>query len=66
MVVLLDLDEDDINTHRVHSETALLAFSKPYREEFNPAQKHDAANQDNDDRPNPNINSFSAALACYP
>ena len=65
MVVLLDLDEDDINSDRVNSKAA-LAFAKPYREESHRAQKHDDAPQDNDERPNPNINGFSAALACYP
>ncbi|MCJ1382090.1 hypothetical protein MMC17_005202 [Xylographa soralifera] len=66
MVVLLDLDEDDFDSLRVHSKTALLALSRPTREESNPAQQHDDTDKENDERPNPNINSFSAALACYP
>ncbi|MCJ1387988.1 hypothetical protein MMC18_000832 [Xylographa bjoerkii] len=66
MVVLLDLDEDDFDSHRVHSKTALFNSSRPHQNEPKPAQKHDDANGDKDERPNPNINGFSAALACYP
>ena len=63
MAVLLDLDEDDFDSHRVHPKTAL---SRQHQIDSNPAQKHDDANEGYNERPNPNINGFSAALACYP
>ncbi|KAJ4349422.1 uncharacterized protein N0V89_008037 [Didymosphaeria variabile] len=51
MVVLVDLDDpDDAQAHLVHRFPPTPATST----------------KDDDSRPNPNINGFSAALSCYP
>jgi hypothetical protein len=61
MVVLVDLDEDTPPAHAPH------VSGKPLHHSLSaavPAERvsEEAAQQ----RPNPNVNGFSAALSCYP
>jgi hypothetical protein len=64
MVVLVDLEDDELPS---------LETPHPSSGRFNVLPRHrslDAPVQDNltvaTERPNPNINGFSAALSCYP
>lgn len=52
MVVYLDLDEDDGSQSQWRSKSVVTENGEPAI--------------DSGERPNPNINSFSAALGCYP
>ena len=69
MVILLNLDDkkDDFRTfHSKHDGRA--HFYKPQLHRFITRGEIPCtqANRDPHDRSNPNINGFSAALACYP
>jgi hypothetical protein len=63
MVVLVDLDDDEPPSYENNAHTAGLINVKPL---------HHSLAEDvqsvpvSDERPNPNINGFSAALSCYP
>ncbi|KAF2201187.1 hypothetical protein GQ43DRAFT_440828 [Delitschia confertaspora ATCC 74209] len=69
MVVLVDLEDDDIhslhtNQHQ-HAGNGFITLKQlhhswPARNELN------NESVEHDDRPNPNINGFSACLSCYP
>ncbi|KAF2087732.1 hypothetical protein K490DRAFT_23186, partial [Saccharata proteae CBS 121410] len=65
MVVLLDLDEDVLDDPPNDAYSAHAYLGQQYhRGVMDPT---DAANDGRgDDRPNPNINGFSAILSCYP
>jgi hypothetical protein len=63
MVVLVDLDDDEPPSHDNHSNTAGFANVKPLHHSL--AEDVQAVPVV-DERPNPNINGFSAALSCYP
>ena len=65
MVVLLDLDEDAQDPHADPSSFAfptLQLIHGAVTTEGKTADRSDVAQE----RPNPNINNFSAALGCYP
>lgn len=59
MVILVDLDEDDTDSHGYQaSETAAgRVVLDDHDEVRSPSAEA---------RPNPNINGFSSAVACYP
>ena len=67
MVVLLDLDEDGAIPYQVRSTEIRFGFSQPrvVRDTLDIGPP-DYVYKDDHERVNPNINSFSAALACYP
>ncbi|KAJ9619802.1 hypothetical protein H2203_008072 [Taxawa tesnikishii (nom. ined.)] len=61
MVVFVDLeDEEDVNDPHTH-----VGDFTPYHI-LKSRQEHASAKGDDEDRPNPNINGFSAAMGCYP
>jgi len=64
MVVLLDLDEDDL------VEPSIATINEQYRRRLQGGQHMAvlplASGNSEHHRPNPNLNGFSAALACYP
>ena len=68
MVVLLNLnDEQDLLTfHNEHDQST--RFHKPHLRALMTTRNipRNQANGDAHNRPNPNVNGFSAALACYP
>ncbi|KAK8182673.1 hypothetical protein BC567DRAFT_158063 [Phyllosticta citribraziliensis] len=67
MVVLLDLDDDsnDLLFEPYHSADPYVRRNQPSHESAD--QHSDPANDHvEDERPNPNLNAFSAILSCYP
>jgi hypothetical protein len=60
MVVLVDLDDDE-PSYEDHSG---LLKAKPLHHSL--AEDVQSVPVVGDERPNPNINGFSAALSCYP
>ncbi|KAJ4373080.1 hypothetical protein N0V83_003371 [Neocucurbitaria cava] len=66
MVVLVDLDDDAPSLHAPHGSGLLNV--KPVHHSLAPtAAEGNVQEADmHDERPNPNINGFSAALSCYP
>ena len=64
MVVLLDLDEECLDPPDDPRNAPFHQNRKPQTIEFlnHVLKSPDAGNE----RPNPNINGFSAILACYP
>lgn len=64
MVVLLDLEDDALQL-APHTSTLSITGVKPLLHDLlASAEETDAKTAD--ERPNPNINGFSAALSCYP
>lgn len=61
MVVIVDLDDEPAAVH-VSKALGLLAV-KPLHHSLT-VMAGDSAQEDA--RPNPNVNGFSAALSCYP
>lgn len=76
MVVFLDLDEDDVSERDPHADpnepAGFAASSRQQRQRFKPAAAVRIGNstkslvEEEEERPNPNLNGFSAALGCYP
>lgn len=60
MVVIVDLDDE---VHDPHSDTNGFASLTQLRHSLGNAISGD---DEDDARPNPNINGFSAILSCYP
>lgn len=68
MVVIVDLSEEVPDPHVDDKQGNGLAYSK-YHVRLSLRARHAAeqvAAGTDKQRPNPNINTFSAALACYP
>jgi hypothetical protein len=65
MVVLVDL-EDDAPSPLVPRAPGLLQSVKPVHHSLAPPAESDNGGVAADERPNPNLNGFSAALSCYP
>tara|TARA_R110002003_G_scaffold117_11_gene10397 strand:+ start:6049 stop:6249 length:201 start_codon:yes stop_codon:yes gene_type:complete len=66
MVVIVDLDDDPLSHHAPRAP-AFIRDVKPVYRSLAPAAADGAASASGtDERPNPNINGFSAALSCYP
>lgn len=67
MVVFLDLDEDDV-ADDPHAAAGLVASLRQpqWRSKSSAVTEHGKPIARIEERPNPNINSVSAALACYP
>lgn len=71
MVVILQLDDDDAFDPYGRPK-ALALLQKPYPQEHISYLSSSDADDGNSiahqeaERPNPNINGFSAALGCYP
>ena len=68
MVVLLDLDNGIHGLFRDHGKAIVLDNAVRHKDRT-AMIRHDesnAAGNDGEERPNPNINGFSASLACYP
>jgi len=61
MVVLLDLDEDDVDKPSIDEQ-----YRRQHLQGKPLAAEQAAAALPEDDRINPNVGGFSAALACYP
>ncbi|KAF1836547.1 hypothetical protein BDW02DRAFT_587354 [Decorospora gaudefroyi] len=73
MVVLVDLEDDETpsSPFEHHAHTAGLVSTKPLHHSLAPPPAENVVNLAKvagavDERPNPNINGFSAALSCYP
>jgi hypothetical protein len=66
MVFVLELDDNDSSllSHR-HLHDAIIA-SSPTASPDAENTRHISQDGDVEDRPNPNLNGFSAALGCYP
>jgi len=62
MVVLLDLEEDDVDKPSIDEQYR----RRHLQGETSQAEQASAAASLEDDRVNPNVGGFSAALACYP
>ena len=63
MVVLVDLDDDEPPSYKNnHHTTGLMNGKSLHHSLAEDVQSVLAV----DERPNPNINGFSAALSCYP
>jgi hypothetical protein len=62
MVVLVDLDDDEPPSHDNYSQTGLMNVKLLHHSLAEDVQSVPVI----DERPNPNINGFSAALSCYP
>jgi hypothetical protein len=66
MVVLVDLD-DEAPSPQAARAPGFIRDMKPVHHSFAPAvTEDDDSARAPDERPNPNINGFSAALSCYP
>jgi hypothetical protein len=66
MVVLVDLD-DEAPSPQAPRAPGFIRDMKPVYHSFAPAAtEDDDSARAPDERPNPNINGFSAALSCYP
>jgi hypothetical protein len=64
MVFVLELDDtDDSSLSHRHLHDAIIASSPADTCHTNPSADKSS---DEEDRPNPNLNGFSAALGCYP
>lgn len=71
MVVLVDLDDDDAPSLHAPRVPGFIRDVKPVHHAFAPRvatdrNGHHTMVADERDRPNPNVNGFSAALSCYP
>lgn len=74
MVVFLDLDEDDVsdNPHADHRSEAAGLVASLRQSQWRSNSKSSAVTENGncvarfEERPNPNLNTVSAALACYP
>lgn len=67
MVVLVDLEDDDPHSFENHPHTAGWVNVKPLHHSLAQSVAEDEQSASAvHDRPNPNINGFSAALSCYP
>jgi hypothetical protein len=64
MVVLVDLDDEPPSPHVPRAP----GFVKPVHQSLVPivVENDDASAPGTEERPNPNLNGFSAALSCYP
>lgn len=62
MVVLLDIDEDDVEKPSIDEQYR----RRHLQGETSQAEQATAASSPENDRVNPNVGGFSAALACYP
>lgn len=66
MVVLVDLEDDALPAYLApHTSTASIPDVKPLLRDLL-ASTADEHAKTADERPNPNVNGFSAALSCYP
>lgn len=66
MVVLVDLEDDALPAYLApHTSTASIPDVKPLLHGLLASAGAQHA-KTADERPNPNINAFSAALSCYP
>ncbi len=64
MVVMVDLDDE---VHDPHSDTSFANLHQlRHSLTVGDATCGSSDDDDGDDRPNPNINGFSAILSCYP
>jgi hypothetical protein len=68
MVVLVDLEDDAPSALAPRAPGMLLQSGKPVHHSLaRPAESGDGDGvAAADERPNPNLNGFSAALSCYP
>lgn len=71
MVVFLDLNEDDVSDPDPHVDpTGSEGYDWALRQRVSKPREVTAASENNifedEERINPNINSLSAALGCYP
>lgn len=68
MVVLVDLDDEPPSPHATPRAPGFIRDMKPVHHSLAPtsAAGDDDRAPGSDERPNPNINGFSAALSCYP
>lgn len=68
MVVLVDLDDDAPSLHAPHASGLLNTKPLHHSLGFTAAEGEQSVHEAEilDERPNPNINGFSAALSCYP
>jgi hypothetical protein len=67
MVVLVDLDDEAPSPNVLRAPGFIDDVKPVMRRSFAPiATEDDDSALAADDRPNPNINGFSAALSCYP
>lgn len=64
MVVLLDFDAE--NDEALHAGHDLRQFSIRGKETRHEEHAADSNEEDGVERLNPNVNSFSEALGCYP
>ena len=66
MVVLVDLEDDALPAYLApHTSTLSIPDVKPLLHNLLASTKEEHAKTAGE-RPNPNINGFSAALSCYP
>jgi hypothetical protein len=63
MVVIVDLDDEPPSPHVPHAPS--FHHVKPVHHSLAPAESEDSV-REAEERPNPNISGFSAALSCYP
>ena len=68
MVVIVDLDDDAPSLHAPHASGGFLNNANPLHHSLasTTAKDEEQRVQGVEERPNPNINGFSAALSCYP
>jgi hypothetical protein len=67
MVVLVDLDDEPPSPNVLHAPGFIGDVKPVMHRSFAPAATEDDDSAlASEDRPNPNINGFSAALSCYP
>lgn len=65
MVVVFDLDDvDEPSPHSLHAPG--LIHVKPLHHSLVATAEDEQSATEADERPNPNVNGFSAALSCYP
>ncbi|KAE8838423.1 hypothetical protein CFE70_006094 [Pyrenophora teres f. teres 0-1] len=66
MVVLVDLEDDEPPSLQTPHASGLLNVKPLYHSLDTPPADNVQGAEDIEERPNPNINGFSAALSCYP
>ncbi|RMZ67572.1 Zinc finger RING FYVE PHD-type [Pyrenophora seminiperda CCB06] len=66
MVVLVDLDDDEPPSLQTPHSSGLLNVKPLYYSLETPPVGSGQGAEEIEERPNPNMNGFSAALSCYP
>jgi hypothetical protein len=66
MVVLVDLDDEPPSPHAPRAPGFVRDMKPVHRPLAPAATEDDESAPGTEERPNPNINGFSAALSCYP